>query len=83
MAGVKVQIPYEVQRVVTAMYPIATQLVILLESQSKLAGISDFDVNDTMKKIFPRIESVYRPLRHGNGDVTVEEIMKIKYLQIK
>jgi len=78
MAGVKVQIPYEVQRVVTAMYPIATQLVILLESQSKLAGISDFDVNDTMKKIFPRIESVYRPLRHGNGDVTVEEIMKIK-----
>ncbi len=77
MTGNKVQIPYNINRIVTAMYPIATQLVFLTESQDKLAGISDFDINDAMIKIYPQIEKIYRPLRHGNGDVTVEEIIKI------
>jgi len=77
MAGNKVQIPYEVQRVVTAMYPLATQLVFLTGAQDKLAGISDFDINSTTKRIYPQIENIYRPVRHGAGDITVEEILKM------
>jgi iron complex transport system substrate-binding protein len=78
MAGNKVQIPYEVHRVVTAMYPIATQLVFIAGAQDKLVGISDYDINDTMKKIYPRIEGIYRPVRYNNGDITVEETIKME-----
>lgn len=77
MAGNKVQIPHEVHRVVTSLYPIATQLVFVAGAQDKLVGISDYDINSVMKKIHPRIEGIYRPVRHGNGDVTVEEIIKM------
>jgi iron complex transport system substrate-binding protein len=77
MAGNKVQVPYEVHRIVTSMYPIATQLVFLADSQNKLIGISDYDINPAMKKIYPMIENIYRPVRYGNGDITVEEILKM------
>jgi len=77
MAGNKVQIPYKVRRVVTAMYPLATQLVFLTGGQDKLVGISDFDINSTTKRIYPQIEEIYRPVRYGNSDITVEEIIKM------
>jgi len=77
MAGNKIKIPCKVQRVVTAMYPLATQLVFLTGAQDKLAGVSDFDINSATKRIYTQIENIYRPVRYAGGDITVEEILKM------
>ncbi|MDD2389402.1 MAG: ABC transporter substrate-binding protein [Desulfobacterales bacterium] len=76
--GRKVQIPMRVNRVVTSMYPIATQIVFMLGAQDCLAGISDYDVNGVMKRIYPAIERIPRPTRSAGQEIGVEEILKLK-----
>lgn len=78
MAGNTVRIPAEVNRVVTAMYPIATQLVLLVGVPEKLVGISTMDINPVMKRIYPPIENIYRPGKSSQGDISTEEIIKMK-----
>jgi len=78
MTGRQVQIPGEVRRVVTAMYPIATQLMFLVSAQESLVGISDYDINDVMLRIYPPMKDIYRPARSSGGEISVEEIIKMK-----
>lgn len=77
MTGREVLIPGEVNRVVTAMYPIATQLMFLVGSQERLTGVSGMDVNDVMLRIYPPIKDIYQPGRTDNGDISKEEIIKM------
>ncbi len=77
MAGNTVPIPAEVNRVVTAMYPIATQLILLVGVPEKLVGISPMDINPVMKRIYPPIENIYLPGKSSQGDITTEEIIKM------
>ena len=77
MAGKVVALPCEVHRVVSAMYPIATQLMILVGARENLVGISDYDVNAVMRRIWPEIEGVPRPGRSAGGEVSVEEILAL------
>jgi len=76
--GRDVKIPMAVHRVVTSMYPIATQIVFMLGAQDCLAGISDYDVNGVMKRIYPAIERIPRPARSGGQEIGIEEILKLK-----
>lgn len=78
MAGRNVVLPVEVKRVVSAMYPIATQLMFLVQAQDLLVGISDMDVNGVMERIYPPIADIYRPGRTDGGDITKEEIIKMR-----
>ncbi|MDT8274261.1 MAG: hypothetical protein RRA35_13805, partial [Desulfomonilia bacterium] len=77
MTGREVRVPIEVHRVVTAMYPIATQLMLLVGAQDMLTGISDMDVNPVMEKIYPPIAGIYRPGRTDHGDISTEEVIKM------
>ncbi len=78
MTGKEVLVPREVNRVVTAMYPIATQLMFLVGAQENLAGVSGMDVNDVMRRIYPPIGKTYQPGRTDNGDISREEIIKMR-----
>lgn len=77
MAGNTVRIPAQVNRVVTSMYPIATQLMLLIGKPDKLVGISSMDINPVMKRIYPPIETIYRPGQSTQGDISTEEIIKM------
>jgi iron complex transport system substrate-binding protein len=78
MTGRRVQTPVTVNRVVTAMYPVATQLMFLVGAQEFLAGVSSMDVNDVMLRIYPPISDVYQPGKTENGDITKEEIIRMR-----
>ncbi len=78
MAGNTVHIPAQVNRVVTAIYPIATQLIFLVGAQETLVGISAMDVNPVMSRIYPPIDRIYRPGKSSNGDISAEEIIKMR-----
>lgn len=78
MAGREVLLPCEVTRVVTAMYPVATQLMFLVGAQDRLVGVSDMDINPVMERIYPPIRRVYRPGRTDNGEISREEIVKMR-----
>ena len=78
MAGNTVRVPAEINRVVTSMYPIATQLIMLVGVPEKLVGISDMDINPVMKRIYPPIADIYRPGRSSQGDITTEEVIKMR-----
>ncbi|OPY05487.1 MAG: High-affinity heme uptake system protein IsdE precursor [Syntrophus sp. PtaB.Bin001] len=77
MTGRRVVVPDDVKRVVTAMYPIATQLMFLVGAQEMLAAISDMDVNDAMVNIYSPITSIYRPVMTNHGDINKEELLKM------
>ena len=78
MAGREVVLPVEVKRVVSAMYAIATQLMFLVQAQELLVGISDMNINGVMERIYPPIVHIYRPGRTYGGDITKEEIIKMR-----
>ena len=78
MANREVFLPLEVKRVVSAIYPIATQLMFLVEAQNMLVGISDMDITGVMERIYPPIANIYCPGKTDGGDVTKEEIIKMR-----
>jgi len=78
MADRAVPVPCDVNRVVTAMYPIATQLMFLAGAQDLLVGISDMDVNNVMKRIYPPVAEIYRPGRGDGGEISSEEILSMR-----
>lgn len=78
MTGKEVLIPEEVNRVVTAIYPISTQLMLLVGAQERLVGVSRMDVNDVMLRIYPPIGKIYQPGKTDHGDVSREEIIKMR-----
>lgn len=78
MKGNKVTVPGDVRRVMTSLYPIATQLMFLVQAEDALVGISTYDMNDVMTKISPDIVHIPVPGRSAGGDITVEEILKLQ-----
>ena len=78
MKGNQVTVPRDVHRVMTSLYPIATQLMFLVQAEDALVGISTYDMNDVMKKIYPDIVHIPVPGRSAGSDITVEEILKLQ-----
>ncbi len=78
MTGREVSIPGEVRRVVTAMYPVATQLMFLVGAQECLTGVSHMDVNEVMKRIHPPIAGIYQPGQTDHGEISREEIVRMQ-----
>ena len=78
MTGREVSIPGEVRQVVTAMYPVATQLMFLVGAQECLTGVSHMDVNDVMKRIYPPIAGIYQPGQTDHGEISREEIVRMQ-----
>lgn len=77
MAGREVQLPAEVHRAVSSLYPIATQLTYLVGARDRLVAISDYDVSPVMRSIWPEIETIPCPSRTG-GQVPLEEVIRLK-----
>lgn len=76
-AGQTVHLPQEIDRVVTAMYPIATQFVCILKARDKLVGISKYSAHSVMKRIYPELTEIPQPGSTPHSQVAIEEILKL------
>lgn len=76
-AGRKVHVPQKVDRVVTALYPISTQFVLLLKAQEKLVGISKYSVNEVMRRIYPEVSSIPQLGFTPHSRIPVEHIIRL------
>ncbi len=78
MIGREVALPADVERIVTATYPIATQMVFMLDAAERLVGISSYDLSPVMQRIAPQFDQIALLGSASHADIGVEELLSLE-----